>query len=937
MLYGREHAWSELESARAAAFAGRGGAIVVGGAVGVGKSALLDAFALDAAQAGALALTAVACEAESRLPLAVFEQFLLGARLPEAEREQFAGLVAHGAAAMRCHGADEAVDAEVRISAADAEFAGRVCASLLALSARTALVLVVDDVPHVDAASAVCLGFLARRVRAGRLLLVFGEGGGGHGPGVRLCADVLRLPHARLIQLGRLERADAAQLLAENGAAPAPSVFEACYTATGGSPMLLRGAARDVAGPAGQKPDTAVHEVGYEKLFVPGGGYTRAVLGGMHRSGAFTRSVAHGVAVLGDAARVGRLLGLDAAAAELAVRALEAAGILDAGRYRHPAARQVALADLEPGLRADLHGRAADLGRRDGLPATIIAEHLGAAGRGSEAWAVPILEEAALQALEVGHVDAAVEYLTLACDACADAPHRARLTTTLVRAQWRADPCAPARHLTTLVDALRAGHLSGADSLVLARALLWHGRIDAASEVLTRLAESDALNDPETLAELRVIRPWLRCSFAPLLAFVPDEAAAHEQRPVGTEARRRLAAASALDDVLTGGPTSHVVQEAERILRGIRLEGMGMDAVESALLALTYAEQPHRAAPWCDELMEEATARQAPSRRARLSAIRGEISLRQGEFEASAGYARAGLELIPAEAWGVPLGGCVAVLITALTAMGRHAQAVQALNLPVPEATLTSRYGLHYLRARGRAALAGADAEGAAGDFRHCGELATAWRMDVPGLVPWRIDLAEAHLALEDRAAARQLAEEQLRRSPRALSPNSYGAALRVLAATQEQRSRPALLRKSVEALQTGTDRYALALSLADLAAVYHELCEQRRAKVIGRQAWRLAVECGAQPLAERLAADAAAPESHGPAGVLSDAEQRVAELVAQGYTNLETSRRLYLSVSTVEQHLTRIYRKFGVTSRADMALALTAEPRRPAVAGAGM
>jgi DNA-binding CsgD family transcriptional regulator len=64
---------------------------------------------------------------------------------------------------------------------------------------------------------------------------------------------------------------------------------------------------------------------------------------------------------------------------------------------------------------------------------------------------------------------------------------------------------------------------------------------------------------------------------------------------------------------------------------------------------------------------------------------------------------------------------------------------------------------------------------------------------------------------------------------------------------------------------------------------------------------------------------------------MLSDAENRVAELVAQGYTNLETSRRLFLSVSTVEQHLTRIYRKFGVTSRADMALALTADPRQSA------
>lgn len=939
MLYGREEALSELGAAREAAFAGRGAAIVVGGAVGVGKSVLLDAFAEDAAVAGALVLSAVASQAESALPMAVFEQFLLAAPLAPAEREQLAAQVAHGAATMLA-GTDPdglAGPSTARLSAADADTIGRICASLLALAAQQPLVVVVDDVQYADAASALCLGFLARRLRAGRMLLAFGEGGPEDTAGSALCADVLRLPHTRHLPLHRLDRAAGASLLTEacGSRPPAPDVIEACYTATGGSPVLLRGAAEDVAriperadGAADQDADHAG-----SSFLRPGGGFTRAVLSGVHRSGETACSVAHGVAVLGDRARVDRLLGLDPAATDRAVRGLDAAGILDAGRFRHPAARQAALADVAPAVRADLHRRAAELGRRDGLPAAVIAEHLGAAGDSSQAWAVPILEEAALQALEAGRVDTAVDYLRLACEACPDEPDRARLTTTLLRAQWRSDPGAPTRHLSTLVDALRAGHLSGADSLVLARALLWHGRIDAATEVLSRLADGGVITDPDTLAELRVTRPWLRCSFTPLLAYAPRDEDEQAARPVTTEGRRRLAAASALDDVLSGGPTAQVVQEAERILRGIRLEGMGMDAVESALLALTYAEQPQRAAPWCDELIQEAKARQAPSRHARLSAIRAEIALRQGDLPASAAYASAGLELIPPEAWGVPLGGCAAVLLTALTAMGRHEQAAEVLNLPVPEAMLASRYGLHYLRARGRGALAAGDADGARADFEHCGELATAWRMDVPGLVPWRVDLAEAHLANDEGDAARTLAEEQLRRCRRTYSPNTYGGALRVLAATQDVHTRPDTLRKSVEVLQTGTDRYALALSLADLAAAYHELCEQRRAKVIGRQAWRLAVECGAQPLADRLAVDAATPESPAAAGVLSDAEQRVADLVAQGYTNREVSRRLFITVSTVEQHLTRAYRKLGVNSRADMALALSAE-RRPMLAG---
>ncbi|WP_329793983.1 helix-turn-helix transcriptional regulator [Lentzea sp. DG1S-22] len=45
----------------------------------------------------------------------------------------------------------------------------------------------------------------------------------------------------------------------------------------------------------------------------------------------------------------------------------------------------------------------------------------------------------------------------------------------------------------------------------------------------------------------------------------------------------------------------------------------------------------------------------------------------------------------------------------------------------------------------------------------------------------------------------------------------------------------------------------------------------------------------------------------------------RVAELAAKGHTNREISGLLYITVSTVEQHLTRVYRKLGMRSRADL------------------
>jgi len=52
----------------------------------------------------------------------------------------------------------------------------------------------------------------------------------------------------------------------------------------------------------------------------------------------------------------------------------------------------------------------------------------------------------------------------------------------------------------------------------------------------------------------------------------------------------------------------------------------------------------------------------------------------------------------------------------------------------------------------------------------------------------------------------------------------------------------------------------------------------------------------------------------------LTAAETRVAALVAAGRKNKEIAAELYTTVGTVEAHLTRIYRKLGIRSRAELA-----------------
>jgi DNA-binding CsgD family transcriptional regulator len=52
----------------------------------------------------------------------------------------------------------------------------------------------------------------------------------------------------------------------------------------------------------------------------------------------------------------------------------------------------------------------------------------------------------------------------------------------------------------------------------------------------------------------------------------------------------------------------------------------------------------------------------------------------------------------------------------------------------------------------------------------------------------------------------------------------------------------------------------------------------------------------------------------------LTPQEDAVTALVAQGLSNREVAAELYVSPKTVQYHLTRIYAKLGVRSRAELA-----------------
>jgi DNA-binding CsgD family transcriptional regulator len=119
------------------------------------------------------------------------------------------------------------------------------------------------------------------------------------------------------------------------------------------------------------------------------------------------------------------------------------------------------------------------------------------------------------------------------------------------------------------------------------------------------------------------------------------------------------------------------------------------------------------------------------------------------------------------------------------------------------------------------------------------------------------------------------------------------------------------------------------ARTLLALGSLLRRARQRRAARESLQQANAIFEELGAALWADKSRAELAriGGRTASP-GELTPAEQRIAELVGQGHSNKEVAAELVITVRTVESNLTRIYRKLGVRSRAELVYRLTAKHR---------
>jgi len=897
VLLGRDQDLAEL-FALVDGIEDRGGALVVRGEAGIGKSTLLAAAGERALDRGVSLVSTAGALSETQLAFAGLHQLLLPLlgrldALPDPQRQ--------------------ALETAFRIAEGDAPDLFLIGLATLGLvaerSAESPLLFVVDDAQWLDRPSSEVLAFVARRVESDPAVLLFGIR-----EGLPSSFDDAGLPELSLSGLDE----DASNALLDLGAAPLPvDLRRRILEQAAGNPLALielPAAAAELGEHAPRSdplPLTARLEHTFaSRLTTLGADVQRLLL----------------LAALDevDLAELSRAAGKPVDPADLEPAVVAGLGTLDSGdfRFRHPlirsAIRQAATADQLRSAHAALAEALADDPDR-------AVWHLAAAAPGRDEAVAEELEAIAHRATLRGAGDVAVSAFERAAELSDDPPARAhRLFLAGDLAQKLGRPA-------DAVSFLRAAQQSGLPAAE-----------DATATFYIEIAEN-TWSGATTIRKFARIARELAASGEgrrALDALETISVRAYWER-LDDEARREIASIS--DAIaLTADETArlHVIGSidpigrAKQVLEEItRFSPVGMSnpdelfqlgAAASSVWADNLALPFLRAAGACarahgrmnllfQTLAFEAWAevrrgavRDAITRAAEGARIAEEIRAHRYVVAAWAAQAIASAEqgeaesserlIAEAEAVLIPLG---ATPLLALTAF-----------------------------ARGRLALA-EERFGEAHEHlaRIFDPTNVAFHRFVQG---WAIaDLADAAVRGDkDLDAVRVHLTEWERIAEATTAPHlqvqvAYATAILANDAVAEERFRVAI--------GSGQAEWPFYVARAQLA--YGVWLRRRRRMTQSRAPLREAAETfdalGLLRYAERARRELRASgetvrrREPGAWAQLSPQELQIAQLAAEGLSNREIGEQLYLSHRTVESHLYRLFPKLGVTSRAQLRNAL--------------
>ncbi|WP_431033379.1 AAA family ATPase [Streptomyces sp. P6-2-1] len=884
-LVEREDALALLAAETARARAGRGRLVLLRGATGTGRTALLDAVAADAAARGMRVLRARCAPDKDGEALGTVRQFL--GRGPGG-RPPF-------------YGADAQAEAD------------RCWEALRGHAERGPVLVTVDDVHHADGASRRWLVRAAERIDTLPVLVVVTErsqydvelrpAGLTH----RLPPDLVRT-HT-LAPLGQ----EAAEALVRAARPGAGAAWAAEVVRAGArNPLLLHALIDDLAGlPAERVPDASA-------ALYPGA-YAAAVAWWLENAGHATGRVARTLAALEETepgAGTGTEVLAGAAGAEVPrtggwVTATTRLGLLTGGpgavRWAHPLLRDAVLAGWTVARRQLAHRQAAEALLRRGARAEPVARRLLHAGTVGAPWASRVLGDAASAALDGARLEDAAAFLRRALYEPLPDTLRRRLLTELGSLEYCFD--AAADGIPRLAEAVRLpapAHERVHAAIALGTALFGRGETRAGAQVLRGAAEEEPDSAPARAARVALVQ----------LSDRDLELRREMYEWLGKEAERCPAAvgpagrALLLRHEVTAGVCS--ARDAVRRVRALLAEP-AEPLAEPFLLGTLAA-----VAQWADELDEaERLVDRAllgrtfsvlhPMHHA-LHNIRTDIAAARGAWDwvLAASRARSAALRQPGPANG-DAHALIALVETGRTREARHF----AEGFDLRDARDSWELN-RFLYARGLLRAASGETTAALHDFLECGRRQASRSVISPVVTPWRSAAALCTLALGERDEARALAEAELRLARVWGTPRPVGRALRVLGLVT---GNVELLGEAVELLRD---------SPAETELIEALIARGRALGAPGLPALREAAARAEQAGAVRLRAEAeTALGTKTPAGtsgtLLSSREHHIARLASEGRTNAEIAAELHVALRTVETHLTHAYRKLGIRRRGEL------------------